>query len=320
MPWRDDAAPPPSDRSDRSDRSGEPVEAGEAGEPGEAPRGDADARAPSHRDETPPINRNLIYNNPEKWRIAREFLERYTGTEPEGFQKQIILTNFAYYAERFQILAGDAETTRGSAMSATHSERLGVSIIDFSIGSPVAALIIEVLATAEPKATLFLGIAGGLHRSLVVGDFVLPTAAIRDEGASKHFMPPQVPALPTFKIQKFVSQIVVEEGLDYRTGVVHSTDYRFWEFDEPFKKQLYDERALAIDMETATLFSVGFASKVPIGALLLISDLPLRKGGIKTKESARAVFREHTDRHIEIGIKAMSEIAERGEHIRHYRW
>lgn len=73
-------------------------------------------------------------------------------------------------------------------------------------------------------------------------------------------------------------------------------------------------------METATLFSVGFASKVPIGALLLVSDLPLRKDGIKTKDSARAVFREFTDRHIEIGIQSMSEIAERGEHIRHYRW
>lgn len=261
-----------------------------------------------------------IYANPEKWRIGREILARYTGTEPEGFAKRVILTNFGHYLERFEAIAGDARRTEGSAMTASHSERLGVSIIDFSIGSPVAALIIEVLATAEPEASLFLGICGGLHRSLEVGDFILPTAAIRDEGASRHFMPPQVPALPTFKIQKFVSQIVVERGLDYRTGVVHSTDYRFWEFDERFKAQLYEERALAIDMETATLFSVGFASKVPVGALLLVSDLPLRAGGVKTRESARAVFRQFTDLHLEIGVAAMSEIAERGEHIRHYRW
>lgn len=267
-----------------------------------------------------PVNPNLIYNNPDKWRIAREFLERYTGTAPEGFQKQIILTNFAYYMERFSLLCDDAETTRGSAMSASHSKKKGVSIVDFSIGSPVAALIIEVLATADPKAVLFLGMVGGLHRSLKKGDFILPTAAIRDEGASKHFMPPQVPALPTFKVQKFVSQIIVERGLDYRTGVIHTTDYRFWEFHEKFKAQLYDERALAIDMESATLFSVGFASKVPIGALLLVSDLPLKKGGIKTRESARAVFRQYTDLHIEMGIQAMSEIADRGEQIRHYRW
>ena len=154
------------------------------------------------------------------------------------------------------------------------------SIINFSIGSPTAALIIEVLSVIEPKAVLFLGMTGGLHRSLKLGDFILPTAAIRDEGASQHFMPRQVPALPTFKIQKFVSQIIVEKGMDYRTGVVHTTDYRFWEFDDKFKAQLYEEHALAVDMETATLFVAGFACKVPIGALLLVSDLPLKRGGI----------------------------------------
>jgi AMP nucleosidase len=265
-----------------------------------------------------PASPNAIYANQDKWRVGADILARYTGTEPQAFRKQVILTNFHYYLERFVAIAGDAATSQGSAMQAAHSERLDVSIIDFSIGSPVAALIIEVLATADPKATLFLGICGGLHRSLEVGDFVLPTAAIRDEGASRHFMPPQVPALPTFKIQKFVSQIVVERGFDYRTGVVHTTDYRFWEFNERFKQQLYEERALAIDMETATLFSVGFASKVPIGALLLVSDLPLRE--VKTRESARSVFRRFTDTHIELGVAAMSQIAERGEHIRHYRW
>jgi AMP nucleosidase len=284
-------------------------------------RAERENPAPRTVEEPPRLsNPNLIYANEEKWQIGREFLERYTGTAPEAFQKQIILTNFSYYLERFKTLCGDAYETSGSAMAVAHSPAAGVSIINFSIGSPVAALIIEVLATADPKAVLFLGICGGLHRSLEVGDFILPTAAIRDEGASRHFMPPQVPALPTFKIQKFVSQIIVEQGLDYRTGVVHTTDYRFWEFNERFKEQLYEERALAIDMETATLFSVGFASKVPIGALLLVSDLPLRKGGVKTKASAKAVFKRFTDLHIEIGLRAMSEIAERGEHIRHYRW
>ncbi|MBI3534527.1 MAG: AMP nucleosidase [Deltaproteobacteria bacterium] len=246
-------------------------------------------------------------------------LERYTGSPPERFKKQIILTNFDYYIERFYNLCGNTKT-RGSAMTAVHSNNTNVSIIDFSIGSPTAALIIELLAPIAPKAVLFLGLSGGLHRSLKVGDFILPTAAIRDEGASQHFMPKQVPALPTFKIQKFVSQIIVEKDLDYRTGVVHTTDYRFWEFDHKFKAQLYEERALAIEMESATLFIAGFASKVPIGALLLVSDLPMNRGGIKTKKSSKTVFRKYTDLHLEIGIKAMSEIAVLGEHIRHYKW
>jgi AMP nucleosidase len=262
---------------------------------------------------------NRIYANKKKLQIARDILERYTGSHPDSFRKQIILTNFEYYLERFHTQCGD-ERTKGSAMACVHSKSADVSIINFSIGSPTAALIIEVLASIDPKAVLLLGMCGGLHRSLKVGDFILPTAAIRDEGSSLHFMPSQVPALPTFKIQKFLSQIVVERGLDYRTGVVHTTDYRFWEFDEKFKAQLYEERALAIEMETATLFIAGFASKVPIGALLLVSDLPLQRDGIKTKKSAKAVFRKYTDLHLEMGIKSMSEIAERGEHIRHYRW
>ena len=264
-------------------------------------------------------NNTRIYSNKLKLQIARDMLERYTGSPPERFGKQIILTNFDYYLERFHNLCGD-ERTQGSAMAAVHSSKTGVSVIDFSIGSPTAALIIELLATVNPTAVLLLGMCGGLHRSLKVGDFILPTAAIRDEGASRHFMPSQVPALPTFKIQKFLSQIIIEKNLDYRTGVVHTTDYRFWEFDQKFKAQLYEERALAIEMETATLFVAGFASKVPIGALLLVSDLPLRRDGIKTKQSAKKVFRQFTDLHLEIGIKSMSEIAERGEHIRHYKW
>ena len=264
-------------------------------------------------------NNNRIYTNRDKQKIAADILERYTGSPPERFAKQIILTNFDYYLTRFQRMTR-GERTRGSTMHAVHSTTSDVSIIDFSIGSPTAALIIEVLATVNPKAVLLLGMCGGLHRSLKMGDFILPTAAIRDEGVSRHFMPPQVPALPTFKIQKFISQILVEQNLDYRTGVVHTTDYRFWEFDQRFKAQLYSERALAIEMESATLFVAGFASKVPIGALLLVSDLPLRRGGIKTKTSASSVFKTYTDQHLQIGVRVMSEIAGRGEHIRHYRW
>ena len=266
-----------------------------------------------------PKTNNRIHSNAEKRRIAQDMLERYTGSPAERYKKQIILTNFDYYLERFHSLCG-SERFKGSAMSVVHSDSANVSIVDFSIGSPNAALIIELLSTVDPKAVLFLGMTGGIHRSLKVGDFIIPTAAIRDEGASAHFMPPQVPALPTFKVQKFVSQMLVEKGLDYRTGVVHTTDYRFWEFDERFKAILREERALGIEMECAALFITGFVSKVAIGAILLVSDLPLKRSGIKTKKSARKVFRQFTDIHLEVGIKSMSEIAERGEHIRHYKW
>ncbi|MBN1482669.1 AMP nucleosidase [candidate division KSB1 bacterium] len=265
------------------------------------------------------LRSKLTYNNADKQKIARDMLERYTGSSISDFQKYILLTNFHKYMDVFAQRYG-AEVHTGSVWSAVHCRECKVSMIDFKIGAPTAALVIELLSVIEPEAVLFLGMCGGLHHSLVVGDFILPMAAIRDEGVSHHFIPPQVPSLPTFKIQKFVSQMLVEEGLDYRTGVVHTTDYRFWEFDDAFKRKLYEERAIAIEMESAALFSVGFVSKVPIGALLLVSDLPLKREGIKTKESATNVFASFTAQHIHIGIKAITEIQNKGEHIRHYRW
>lgn len=261
-----------------------------------------------------------IHGNEDKRKIAKDMLERYTGHNIEDFQKQIILTNFHYYLERFNALLPDHNYTQGSAFKASSSKTAQVTIIEFGVGAAMAALIGELLAVVEPKAVLFLGLAGGVHPSLDVGDFVLPIASIRGEGVTQHFLPEQVPALPTFKVQKFVSQILVEHGLEYRTGTIHSTDYRFWEFDDRFKLNLLEQRVLAVEMETAALFVSCFVSKVNIGALLLISDCPLKEGGIKTKKSAKAVFRKFTDVHIELGIEAMADIAERGEAIRHYQW
>ncbi len=266
------------------------------------------------------LRQRRIHGNDEKKRIAIDMLERYTGHSIGQFQKQIILTNFHYYMERFNVILPDAVYTQGSAFKASSSVKAKVTIIEFGVGAAMAALIGELLSVVEPKAVLFLGLAGAVHPSLEVGDFVLPIASIRAEGVSGHFLPTQVPALPTFKIQKFVSQILVEHGYDYRTGTIHSTDYRFWEFDDRFKLNLLEERVLAVEMETAALFVSCFVSKVNIGALLLISDCPFKEGGIKTKKSAKAVFRKFTDIHIELGIEAMADIAERGETIRHYQW
>ncbi len=266
------------------------------------------------------VRSKRVYANPEKRKIAVDMLERYTGHDIDEFKEHIILTNFHYYTQRFQTLLPDSYYTEGSAFKAASSEQANVTIIEFGIGSAMAALVIELIAVLEPKAVLFLGMCGGTHDSLKVGDFIMPIGAIRKSNVAEHFMPPEVPALPTFKIQKFVSQVLVEHGHDYRTGVVHSTDLRLWEFDEEFKLNLYRERVIAVEMECATLFIAGFASKVSIGALLLVSDLPLKRGGIKTKKSASSVFRQFTDKHIELGIEAMADIAERGDKIRHYRW
>ncbi|EPZ51676.1 putative AMP nucleosidase [Bacteriovorax sp. BAL6_X] len=261
-----------------------------------------------------------IHWNEDKRKIAIDMLERYTGHDFRDFQQQIILTNFHYYVERFNALLDDHVYTQGSAFKASSSKKAKVTIIEFGVGAAMAALIGELISVIHPKAVLFLGLAGAVHPSLKVGDFVLPIASIRAEGVTEHFLPREVPALPTFKVQKFVSQILLEHGHDYRTGTIHSTDYRFWEFDDRFKERLIEQRVLAVEMETAALFVSCFVSKVNIGALLLISDCPMTKDGIKTKKSAKSVFKKYTDIHIELGIEAMADIADRGENIRHYHW
>lgn len=257
------------------------------------------------------------WNNPEKHKIAKDMLERYTGCSVEEIRNHIILTNFQYYIERFAVMY-EVPVKRGSALRIANSKKLDISIIEINIGAPMSALVIEMLSSIEPRAVLMLGMCGGLHRDLKVGDLFLPMAAIRDEGTSHHFLPVQVPALPAFTIQKFLSEVIVEKGLTYNAGVVHTTDYRFWEFDEEFIDVLKREKVGAIEMETATLFITAFASKVPCGALLLVSDLPLKE--VKTKKTAKKVFQKYTDIHLEIGVQAMTELDERRDKIRHFSW
>lgn len=240
-------------------------------------------------------------------RVGISTLERYTGSGSAEFQPYILLTNFkrylALFSERFGV-----EIRQGSAMRACHAPQAGISIVDYGVGSPVAALIIELLSFLKPRAVLMLGMCGGLRDEYAVGDFFNPVAAIREEGTSNAYLPPQCPSLSSFVIQRFACEELERRGLTYRTGVIHTTNVRFWEFNENFRTMLHSERVQAIDMECATLFTVGFARLVPVGALMLVSDLPLRAGGVKTKESARAVFESYAALHIDTGVAILANM------------
>jgi AMP nucleosidase len=240
-------------------------------------------------------------------RVGLGTLERYTGSAAAEFQPWVLLTNFELYVHEFA-RRFDAEVRRGSVMMAAHSPRRRLSIVDMGVGSPTAALIVELLTFVKPHAVLLLGMCGGLRESYSVGNFFNPVAAIRDEGTSDFFLPPQCPALASFKIQRFVCRELERRDLRYHTGVIHTTNVRFWEFDEAFRARLREERAQAIDMECATLFTAAYARQVALGALMLVSDLPLREGGVKTRESARRVFERHTAIHVDTGIAVLDEL------------
>lgn len=254
-----------------------------------------------------------------KLEIAKNWLPRYTGTKIDEFGDYLLLTNFHNYVTRFAEQFNCEMRGIGRPMqTATNSQ--GLTIVNFGIGSPNAATIMDLLVARQPKGVLFLGKCGGVKHSTEIGHFILPIAAIRGEGTSGDYMPPEVPALPSFKLHKFVSEKIVEHNQDYRTGVIYTTNRRVWEWDENFKRYLEKLSVIGIDMETATVFIVGHVNEIARGALLLVSDMPMIPEGIKTEESDRKVTEGYVDLHLQIGIEAMTEIGIKGEAIKHFRY
>ncbi|MEY3398819.1 MAG: hypothetical protein RL220_1413 [Bacteroidota bacterium] len=250
--------------------------------------------------------------------IVQNWLPRYTGRELSDFSPYILLTNFDLYVKKFA--EWNQVDIMGTGKAMTSASAAGVTIINFGMGSANAATIMDLLTAISPKAVLFLGKCGGLKKKNKIGDMVLPIAAIRGEGTSNDYFPPEVPALPAFTLQRAVSSTIRDHGLDYWTGTVYTTNRRVWEHDEEFKEYLRKIRAMAIDMETATLLSVGFSNKIPTGALLLVSDQPMIPQGVKTSESDNKVTSEFVDQHIRIGVDALNEIREEGRSVRHLKW
>lgn len=255
----------------------------------------------------------------ERLDLARNWLPRYTGMPLDQFGDWILLTNFHDYVRRFCGKFGCKYYGEGRPMQAA-TNSAGVSIVNFGIGSANAATIMDLLAAREPRGALHLGKCGGLKKTTEIGHFILPIAAIRGEGTSNDYMPPEVPALPSFKLHKFVSEKIVQHGHEYRTGVVYTTNRRVWEHDEVFLDRLKRLRCIAIDMEVGTLFIVGHDNEIARGALLLVSDVPITPEGVKTEESDAKVTELWSEIHLDIGIEAMTEMDEKGERIKHFTY
>lgn len=253
-------------------------------------------------------------NDPHEAQIARDTLERYSGSEVGQFGSYLLLTNFSRYirtfAETYQVPLHE-----GSMFTSAHSHEHDVSIVDFKLGSAAAALIIDLCSfLPRIKAALMLGMCGGLRRHYNVGDYFLPVAAIRGEGTSDFYFPSEVPALANFLIQKAATDVLDAEKAPYHIGITHTTNIRFWEFNIAFIEKLKETKAQAIELECATLFAASYRRKLPLGALLLISDLPLTREGIKTKKSAQMIFDTYTLDHLEKGMQTIAVMKEMLKH------
>ena len=241
--------------------------------------------------------------------IARDTLERYGGCPVSAYQPYLLLTNFPRYVHYFSE-SRDLEICEGAMFKVAHSKADQVSILDFKIGSPAAALAIDLCSFLPVKAALLLGMVGGLRRHYHIGDYFVPVASIRGDGTSDFYFPAEVPALANFLVQKAVTDVLDQEKLPYHIGITHTTNKRFWEFNEEFKNRIRASRAQSIEMECATLFAASYKYKLPLGALMLVSDLPLKRDGIKTKESSEKVYAKYTAHHVETGVKVVHRMDE----------
>ena len=238
-----------------------------------------------------------------KQEIVENWLPRYTQRPVKDFTKYILLTNFSKYVEIFAthfhvpILGEDSNMPSASAD--------GVTIINFGMGSANAATVMDLLSAVKPEAVLFLGKCGGIKKV---------------NKLSNDYFPPEVPALPAFMLQRAVSTAVRNHHRDYWTGTVYTTNRRVWEFDDNFKDYLRRIRCMAVDMETATLFSVGFANQIPVGALLLVSDQPMISTGVKTEESDKKITRDFVEEHVLIGVEALKLIIDKRTTVKHLRF
>ncbi|MVN21675.1 AMP nucleosidase [Mucilaginibacter arboris] len=248
--------------------------------------------------------------------IVANWLPRYTGRPLDDFKEYVILTNFSKYLQLFSEWHNDAQIMGlDKPMQSVTAD--GITIINFGMGSALAATVMDLLSAIHPKAVIFLGKCGGLKRKNNVGDLILPIAAIRGEGTSNDYLPSEVPALPAFALQKAISTTIREHSRDYWTGTVYTTNRRVWEHDKKFKKYLKSLRSMAVDMETATIFITGFANKIPTGALLLVSDQPMIPEGVKTAESDSSVTEKFVETHLRVGIDSLKQLINHGLTVKH---
>ena len=253
-----------------------------------------------------------------KEEIVNNWLPRYTGVPLENFGEYILLTNFIGYVELFSAKFNVEVLGKQRPMQTATADN--ITIINFGMGSPNAATVMDLLKAINPKACLFLGKCGALKSKFNIGDLMLPIAAVRGEGTSNDYFPSELPALPAFALQKAISTTIRDHDRDYWTGTVYTTNRRVWEHDTLFKEYLTKLRVEAIDMETATIFSVGHYNKIRTGALLLISDKPMEPDGVKTEKSDTSVTANFVDVHIHIGIDSLKQLINNGQTIKHLKF
>ena len=274
-------------------------------------------------------------------------LSHYTATDPIHFQNYVLFTNYQFYVDEFEFMAraalsnpllgytafvagGNATITTGDGvltpsaktpqMPTYHLKRAdgnGITLVNIGVGPSNAKTATDHIAVLRPHAWLMLGHCAGLRNSQSLGDFCLAHAYLREDHVLDDDLPVWVPipALAEIQIalQDAVAEVTQLEGYELkrimRTGTVATIDNRNWELRDQSGpvRRLSQSRAIALDMESATIAANGFRFRVPYGTLLCVSDKPLH-GELKLPGMASEFYKTQVARHLQIGIRAMEHL------------
>ncbi|MAN14492.1 MAG: AMP nucleosidase [Dinoroseobacter sp.] len=276
-------------------------------------------------------------------------LSHYTATAPEHFQNHVLFTNYQFYVDEFvayarEVLRDEAsgytalvgpgnqvitdpdaalhELAKLPQMPTFHLVReggAGITLVNIGVGPSNAKTATDHIAVLRPHVWLMVGHCAGLRNSQSLGDYVLAHAYLREDHVLDDDLPVWVPIPALAEVQIALEHAVEAvsefEGFDLkrimRTGTVATIDNRNWELRDQSGpvQRLSQSRAIALDMESATIAANGFRFRVPYGTLLCVSDKPLH-GELKLPGMASSFYKTQVSRHLLIGIRAMEALRE----------
>ncbi len=257
--------------------------------------------------------KKLFLFTPERMALSIDRLEHYTGTPAEAFQRYVLLTNYSWHVSEFRAALPDCSGagSEGRQMPACHymlPGRAGLTIVNIGVGPSNAKTITDHLAVLRPDLMLMIGHCGGLRNHQDIGDLVLATAYQRDDRVLDDLLPLSVPIVSNYTLNTLLLDELTARDLPSRRGIVFTTANRNWEFSlSSVADRLRLSRAIAVDMESATVAANGFRYRIPTATLLAVSDKPLHASP-KLSADAQAFYAATRRQHVQIAISVAEKV------------
>lgn len=275
------------------------------------PLNDPDLLDNTDEDDWDITQKKLFLFSPERIEISLNRLEHYTGTNPEDFQRYILFTNYDMHVDVFQEMFPDCvrPAREGVQMPAYHHKldnNKGVTLINIGVGPSNAKTITDHVAVLRPDAMVMVGHCGGLRNHQEIGDFVLATGFMRNDGVLDNILPLNIPITPNYLLNVYLKEVLDKYSRNHRMGTIFTTANRNWEFiKRRTVEKIHMSRSIAVDMESATVATNGYRYRIPNATMLCVSDKPLH-GKPKLSDDAQEFYEDSKQLHVEMAVKVLN--------------